>query len=279
MTSAENVAVLATSGPTAKKSNAIGYNDLFEDSVASFGVQRDDEAIQRRDKSSSHRRAAHLAAATSSREYQLVSPTFFEDGKMSLKRMIGMLILMSMRRKSKNGWKKLLPPMANGDDWDEEFPQYDVDLEEQFGSLETSKPFPTTELENASSDIKSAARRSMDARKLVAQVKPARRIFLVLGVGAFDGLQSMTPRVPPPHFGMAALPTLPLGWGCLASSFFWSCCLPPLGGDTSAKKSAPAVGEEGREHHYIRERGKQHHPKKEEKQHHPKTGRKAAPLN
>ena len=34
----------------------------------------------------------------------------------------------------------------------------------------------------------------MDARKLVAQVKSARGFFPVVGVSAFDGLQSMTPR-------------------------------------------------------------------------------------
>ena len=33
-------------------------------------------------------------------------------------------------------------------------------------------------------------------------------------------------------FSGAAFPPLPRGWGCLASSSFWSCCLPlpPLGG-------------------------------------------------
>ena len=63
------------------------------------------------------------------------------------------------------------------------------------GSLETAEAFATKEMENVSSDVKGAARSFMDARKLVAQVRSARRFFPVLGVGAFDGLQSITPRV------------------------------------------------------------------------------------
>ena len=57
----------------------------------------------------------------------------------------------------------------NDDDWDEDFPKDDVDLEEQFGSLETAEAFATTEMEIASSEIKGATRSFMDARKLVAQ--------------------------------------------------------------------------------------------------------------
>ena len=73
MTPAENAAVLATSGATTKDEDSYFLKDFVEN----FGAQWDDEAIQRRDKSSSRRRAAHLTAAASSWEHQLVSPTFF----------------------------------------------------------------------------------------------------------------------------------------------------------------------------------------------------------
>ena len=51
LTSAENAAVLATSGATTKEGITIGHSFLFEDLVASFGAQWDDEAIQRRENS------------------------------------------------------------------------------------------------------------------------------------------------------------------------------------------------------------------------------------
>ena len=80
---------------------------------------------------------------------------------------------------------------GNDDECVEDFPQDDVDLE-QFGSLEMAEAFATT----AFADLKSAARRFMDAKKLVAQVKSARGFFPVVGLGAFDRKQSMR-HVPP----------------------------------------------------------------------------------
>ena len=58
----------------------------------------------------------------------------------------------------------------------------------------TAEACATTEVDNASSDTKSAARSFMDTKKLVAHVKAARGLFPVVGVGAFDALQSTTPR-------------------------------------------------------------------------------------
>ena len=75
---------------------------------------------------------------------------------------------------------------GNDDECVEDFPQDDVDLEEQFGSLETAEAFATTEIEKAFADLKSAARSFIDAKKLVAQVKSARGFFPVVGLGAFD---------------------------------------------------------------------------------------------
>ena len=53
------------------------------------------------------------------------------------------------------------------DAWDEDFPQDDVDLEEPVGSPETAEAVAMTEMENASSEMESAARSFMDATKLV----------------------------------------------------------------------------------------------------------------
>ena len=54
----------------------------------------------------------HLFTEVQNISHQLVSPTSVEDGKMSLKSMSEMLILMSMRRKNKNDWKKLMLTLA-----------------------------------------------------------------------------------------------------------------------------------------------------------------------
>ena len=54
-------------------------------------------------------------------------------------------------------------------------------------NLDLWKPaeaFATTDVESESSDMKCTTRSFMDAKRLVAQVK----------IGAFDGVQSMTPR-------------------------------------------------------------------------------------
>ena len=46
---------------------------------------------------------------------------FSKKEKMSLARMTGMLILMSMWKKNKNGWEKLMLT-GNDDKWNEDFP-------------------------------------------------------------------------------------------------------------------------------------------------------------
>ena len=56
---------------------------------------------------------------------------------------------------------------------------------------ENGTGFATTEMENASSEMQSAARNFMDARKLVSQGKSERRFLPVVGAGVCDGLQSV----------------------------------------------------------------------------------------
>ena len=51
-----------------------------------------------------------------------------------------------------------------------------------------------TEFNNASSDMKNATRTFVEAKDLVSRVKHARGYFRVVGVGAFDGFQTITPR-------------------------------------------------------------------------------------
>ena len=80
------------------------------------------------------------------------------------------------------------------DDWTDELPPDDPELEDQFGSLEAAEAYAVTEFKNASSDMKNATRTFMEAKDLVSRVKHARGYFPVVGVGAFDGFQTITPR-------------------------------------------------------------------------------------
>ena len=78
--------------------------------------------------------------------------------------------------------------------WDERSPPDDGEMEARSGSLEPAGALATMKIENASFEMQSAARNFVDARKLVALVTSTRGFFPPVGVGAFDGLQSMAPR-------------------------------------------------------------------------------------
>ena len=80
------------------------------------------------------------------------------------------------------------------DDWTDELPPEDLELEDQFGSMEAAEAYAVTEFKNASSDMRNATRTFMEAKDLVSQVKHARGYLPVVGVGAFDGFQTTTPR-------------------------------------------------------------------------------------
>ena len=86
------------------------------------------------------------------------------------------------------------PEEAEFPDWTDELPLDDPELEDQFGSLEAAEAYAVTEFSNASSDMKNATRTFMEAKDLVSRVKHARGYFPVVGVGAFDGFQTITPR-------------------------------------------------------------------------------------
>ena len=57
------------------------------------------------------------------------------------------------------------------DDWTDELPLDDTELEDQFGSLEAAEAYAVTEFKNASSDMKTATRTFMEAKDLVSRVK------------------------------------------------------------------------------------------------------------
>ena len=80
------------------------------------------------------------------------------------------------------------------DDWTDELPPDDPELEDQFGSLEAAEAYAVTEFKNAPSDMRNATRTFMEAKDLVSRVKHARGYFRVVGVGAFDGFRTITPR-------------------------------------------------------------------------------------
>ena len=80
------------------------------------------------------------------------------------------------------------------DDWTDELPPEDPELEDQFGSLEAAEAYAVTEFKNASSDMRNATRTFLEATDLVSRVKHARGYFPVVDGGAFDGFQTITPR-------------------------------------------------------------------------------------
>ena len=189
---AENAAVLATSGATTKEGGTIGNIYLYVDLAASFIAQWDDEALMRRDKLL---RDVHITLLLQRRR----------RGTSLLRRALiwkrALWMAASGRRHSAydESWEdqsleELEDTEVLDDDWTEELPPEDMELEDKFGSLEAAGAYATSEFKNASSDMKNATRTFMEAKDLVSRVKHARGYFPVVGVGAFDGFQTLTPR-------------------------------------------------------------------------------------
>ena len=91
-------------------------------------------------------------------------------------------------------WEEREEAEVPDDDWTEELPPEDTELEDPFGSLEAAEAYAVTEFKSASSDMKNATRTFMEAKDLVSRAKQGRGYFPVVGVGAFDGFQIITPR-------------------------------------------------------------------------------------
>ena len=64
------------------------------------------------------------------------------------------------------------------DDWTDELPPEDPELEDQFGSLEAAEAYAKTEFKNASSDMRNATRTFMEAKDLGSRVKDHDRLAL-----------------------------------------------------------------------------------------------------
>ena len=187
---AENAAVLATSGGTTKEGGSIGNSYLYVDLAASFIAQWDDEALMRRDKAPQKRSHHTAAAATTTWDLSSPSNSFLEPDTVDGGELEMTLGTCDEPREDQS-WEETEFPE---DDWTDEFPPDDPELEDQFGSLEAAEAYAVTEFKNASSDMKNATRTFMEAKDLVSRVKHARGYFPVVGVGAFDGFQTITPR-------------------------------------------------------------------------------------
>ena len=190
---AENAAVLATSGATTKEGGSIGNSYLYVDLAASFVAQWDDEALIRRDKGPQKRSHHTVAAATTSWDLSSPSNSFLEPDTVD-----GGELEMALGTCDESwedqSWEEPEEIEFPDDDWTDEFPSEDPELEDQFGSLEAAEAYAVTEFKNASSDMKNATRTFVEAKDLVSRVKHARGYFPVVGVGAFDGFQTVTPR-------------------------------------------------------------------------------------
>ena len=71
------------------------------------------------------------------------------------------------------------------DDWTDELPPENPELEDQFGSLEAAEAHAVTEFKDASSDMRNATRTFMEAKDLVSRVKHARGYFPCGRCGCF----------------------------------------------------------------------------------------------
>ena len=190
---AENAAVLATSGATTMEGGSIGNSYLYVDLAASFIAQWDDEALMRRDKAPQKRSHHTAAAATTTWDLSSPSNSFLEPDTVD-----GGELEMALGTCDEpwedQSWEEPEETEFPDDDWTDEFPPDDPELEDQFGSLEAAEAYAVTEFKNASSDMKNATRTFMEAKDVVSRVKHARGYFPVVGVGAFDGFQTITPR-------------------------------------------------------------------------------------
>ena len=190
---AENAAVLVTSGATTKEGGSIGNSYLYVDLAASFIAQWDDEALVRRDKAPQRRTHHTAAAATTTWDLSSPSSAFLEQDTVDGGEWETTLGTYDEPWEDQS-WEEPEEAEVLDDDCTHELPPEDPELEDQFGPQEAAEAYAVTEFMNASSDMRNATRTFMEAKDLVSRVKHERGDFLVVGVGAFDGFQTMTPR-------------------------------------------------------------------------------------
>ena len=146
---AENAAVLATSGATTKEGGSIGNSYLYVDLAASFIAQWDDEALMRRDKAPPKRSHHSAAAAITTWELSSPSNTFLEPDTVDGGE-LEMALGTCDETWEDQSWEEPEETEFPEDDWTDEFPPDDPELEDQFGSLEAAEAYAVTEFKNAS---------------------------------------------------------------------------------------------------------------------------------
>ena len=174
---AESATVLVTSGATTTEGGSIGISHLYVDLAASFIAQWDDEALMRRDKAPQRRTHHTAAAATTTWELSSPSRTFLEQDTADGGEWETALGTCDEPWEDQS-WEEPEEAEFPDDDWTDEFPPEDQELEDEFGSLEAAEAYAVTEFKNASSDMKNATRTFTEAKDLVFRVKHARGYFL-----------------------------------------------------------------------------------------------------
>ena len=162
---AENAAVLATSGSTSKEGGSIGNSYLYVDLAASFIAQWDDEALICGDKNPQRRTHHTAAAATATWDPYSPASVLLEEGTVDGGEWETALGANDEPWEDQS-WEETEEAEAFDDDWIEELPPEDRELEDQFGSLEAAEAYAVTEFKNASSGMKTAARTFMEAKDL-----------------------------------------------------------------------------------------------------------------
>ena len=186
---AENAAVLATSGATTKEGGSIGNSFLYVDLAASFIAQWDDDALMRRDKAPQRRTHRTAAAATPTWDLSSPSSALLEQDTVDGGEWEKALGTCDEPWEDQS-WAELEEAAVLDDDWTDELPPMDPELEDHFGSLEAAEAHAVTEFKSASSDMRNATRTFMETKDLVSRVKHAMGYFLVSPTPIASQIQS-----------------------------------------------------------------------------------------
>ena len=146
---------MATSGATTKEGGSIGSSYLYVELAASFIAQWDDEALMRRDKAPQRRTHHTAAAATTTWDLSSPSSAFLEQDTVDGDEWETALGTYDEPWEDQS-WEEREEAEVLDNDWTDELPPEDPELEDQFGSLEAAEAYAVTEFKNASSDMKNA---------------------------------------------------------------------------------------------------------------------------
>ena len=130
----------------------------------------------RRDKASQRRTHHTAAAATTTWDLSSPSNSFLEQDTVDGGELEMALGTYDEPWEDQN-WEEPEEAEFPDDDWTDELPPDDPELEDQFGSLEAAEAYAVTEFENASSDMKNATRTFMEVKHLVFSSKARKRLL------------------------------------------------------------------------------------------------------